>query len=379
MQPVIDALWTLAVLFGCVAASEWLVRRTALRHLGSAMVVIVLAAVLANTGVIPTAATPVPLYDGIFAVVAPVAIVLLLLRVRLTHLSRAGGPLLALFLLGSAATMLGATIGGALARPLLAEGRVDVLSGMFAATYIGGSVNFNALALHYGVTQDGVLYAGATAIDAGLTTVWMAATLGLPRLLAGRKAPIRIDADAPVDPEHARFEVLPVALVLALALVVVVASDWTAAQLVALGVNVPSVLVLTTLALVLAQIPAIARLPGTAPLAMLAVYLFLAVIGALCDLDALARLGDIGVAIAVLACTCIAVHGIIVFGVARALRMDPVLAGIASQANIGGSTTAFVVARSLGREDLVLPAILVGALGNAIGTYCGFAVVAWMG
>ncbi|HET6582971.1 MAG TPA: DUF819 family protein, partial [Nannocystaceae bacterium] len=345
---MIDALGTLAVLLGCVAASEWLVRRTALRHVGSAMVVIVLAAVLANVGVIPTAATPVALYDGIFTVVAPVAIVLLLLRVRLVHLSRAGAPLLALFLLGAAATMLGATIGGTLARPLLGEGRLDVLSGMFAATYIGGSVNFNALALHYGVTQDGALYAGATAIDAGLTTVWMAATLGLPRILAGRRAAIRSADGPPEDPELARFEVLPVALLLALALVVLVVSDRISAALADAGLAVPPILVLTTLALVLAQIPAVARLRGTEPLAMLAVYLFLAVIGALCDLDALARLGDIGLAIAVLACTCIAVHGLVVFGVARALRLDPVLAGIASQANIGGSTTAFVVARSLG-------------------------------
>jgi uncharacterized membrane protein len=374
---VTGALGILAVLLGCVALSEWLVRRTALRHLGSAMVVILVAAVLANVGLLPTGATRVPLYDGIFSIVAPVAIVLLLLRVRLANLSRAGGPLLALFLLGSAATMLGALLGGALARPLLTEGRIDVLSGMFAATYIGGSVNFNALALHYGVTQDGVLYAGATAIDAGLTTVWMAATLGLPRLMAGRRAPPREAVVAP-DPSGHRFEVLPAALVLALALAVLVVSDWISGWLTAAGLSVPPILVVTTLALALAQVPALARLPGVEPLAMIAVYLFLAVVGALCDVAALARLGEIGVAIAVLAVTIIAVHGVVVFGTARLLRMDPVLAGIASQANIGGSTTAFVVARSLEREDLVLPAILVGALGNAIGTYCGFAIVAMM-
>jgi uncharacterized membrane protein len=160
---------------------------------------------------------------------------------------------------------------------------------------------------------------------------------------------------------------------------VIVVSDFVSARLVDIGISIPPVLVVTTLALVLAQVPAIARLPGIEPLAMIAVYLFLAVVGAMCDVRALARLGDIGVAIAVLASTCIAVHGVVVFGVARLLRMDPVLAGIASQANIGGSTTAFVVARSLEREDLVLPAILVGALGNAIGTYLGFAVVALMG
>lgn len=372
------ALSTLAVLFGCVVASEWLVRRTALRHLGSAMVVIVVAAVLANVGLLPTGSTPVPLYDAIFSVVAPVAIVLLLLRVRLGALSKAGAPLLALFLLGSAATMLGAIVGGTLARPLFGDGPIDVLCGMFAATYIGGSVNFNALALHYGITQDGILYAGATAIDAGLTTVWMAATLGLPRVLAGRRAPVHTITDDAPSAADARFEVLPVAVLLAVALGVLVVSDAISAGLVGLGVSLPPILVVTTLALVLAQVPVIARLPGIEPLAMLAVYLFLAVVGALCDVRALARLGDVGVAIAVLAVTCIAIHGIIVFGVARLLRMDPVLAGIASQANIGGSTTAFVVARSLEREDLVLPAILVGALGNAIGTYLGFAVVALM-
>lgn len=373
------ALGTLALLCGCIVASEWLVRRTALRHLGSAMVVILVAAVLANVGLLPTGATPVPLYDAIFSVVAPVAIVLLLLRVRLGALSTAGAPLLALFLLGSAATVLGAIVGGSLARPLFGDGPIDVLSGMFAATYIGGSVNFNALALHYGVTQDGVLYAGATAVDAGLTAIWMAATLGLPRVLAGRRAPVRADADDAPPPADDRFQVLPVALLLAVALAVLVVSDFISARLVALGVSIPPILVVTTLALVLAQVPAIARLPGIEPLAMLAVYLFLAVVGALCDMRALARLGDIGIAIAVLASTCIAIHGVVVFGVARLLRMDPVLAGIASQANIGGSTTAFVVARSLEREDLVLPAILVGALGNAIGTYLGFAIVALMG
>ena len=36
------------------------------------------------------------------------------------------------------------------------------------------------------------------------------------------------------------------------------------------------------------------------------------------------------------------------------------------------------LARSLGRPDLVLPAILVGSLGTALGTYLGFAVAEWL-
>ena len=43
---------------------------------------------------------------------------------------------------------------------------------------------------------------------------------------------------------------------------------------------------------------------------------------------------------------------------------------------IGGSTSALALARSLGRGDLALPGILVGALGNALGTYLGFLTAA---
>lgn len=71
----------------------------------------------------------------------------------------------------------------------------------------------------------------------------------------------------------------------------------------------------------------------------------------------------------------ILVHGTIVFGSARALKIDPQVAAVASQANIGGGTSALALARSLNRSDLILPAILVGSLGSALGTYLGFLTV----
>ena len=48
---------------------------------------------------------------------------------------------------------------------------------------------------------------------------------------------------------------------------------------------------------------------------------------------------------------------------------------IASQANIGGGASAIALAESFNRKELILPAILVGSLGNALGTYLGFLVV----
>ncbi len=106
--------------------------------------------------------------------------------------------------------------------------------------------------------------------------------------------------------------------------------------------------------------------------------LFLAVIGALCDLDALSSLGGLGRDLLIFVVVILAVHGAGVFGGGALLKLDPALVAVASQANVGGSTSALALARSLGRGDLVLPGILVGALGNALGTYLGFLVAAWL-
>jgi len=42
---------------------------------------------------------------------------------------------------------------------------------------------------------------------------------------------------------------------------------------------------------------------------------------------------------------------------------------------VGGGTSAIALAETFDRKELILPAILVGSLGNALGTYLGFFVV----
>ena len=180
-------LWVIAVLAGATAASEWLARKTALRHLGSALLVIVLAAVAANLQIIPSVTDGSPVYDHVFSTVGPLAIFWLLLQVDLRSVLRAGAPMLALFSLGAAGTFAGVLA----AMALLGGGEVfgplhAALGGMYVGTYVGGSINFNAVALEYDVMRDGVLYAGAAVVDNVATTLWMAATVVLPRLLAGR-------------------------------------------------------------------------------------------------------------------------------------------------------------------------------------------------
>ena len=375
-----DPLLTLAVLCANLALAEWLVRRTPLRHLGSALLVIVLTSIGANAGLIPTFGPDEAVYNGIFEHVAPMGIFWLLLRVDLKDLARAGPAMIGLFLLGSAGTVLGVLAGMAVVGGAEAFGdRYHALGGMFVGTYTGGSVNFNAVALEYGVVESGPLFAGAAVVDSAMTTLWMAATVAIPRALARvwpgrRRTGVAVGAaDLGIADDTESLHPLDVGVTVALG----AAALWGSRALAEL-VGVHSVVVLTTVALVLAQLPAVKRLRGPRTCGMVAVLLFLAVIGALCDVAALRELGDLGGVLALFVFVVVAVHGALVFGVGALCRADVSMVAVCSQANVGGGTSALALARSLGRADLVLPAVLVGTLGMAIGTYLGFSVAEWL-
>ena len=51
---------------------------------------------------------------------------------------------------------------------------------------------------------------------------------------------------------------------------------------------------------------------------------------------------------------------------------------VASQAAVGGPSTALALAAGLDRDDLAVAGIALGLLGYVIGTYLGVAVAAWV-
>lgn len=375
--------YVLAVLAGNVALAEVLVKLPVCRQLGSALLVIITTAICANTGVIPPYSAGVPIYDGIFAYAAPLGIFWLLLQVDLRRVLTAGRTMLGFFLIGSLGVAAGAILGMRIVDGETAFGDAAAgLGAMFTGTYIGGSVNFNAMAIESGVTKEGVLYAGANAVDATMTTVWMIVTLLVPRLIArGHKATVGAtptrsteDNDA-VNALHAETIRLPdLAWLLLLGTSALWISSVTAAH-----TPLPSTLVMSTIALVLAQIPAVRSISGGGVIGLFTIMLFLAVIGALSEVAQFSKLGDAGQALVLLVIVIFSVHGVLIFGTARIFRLDPAAAAVASQANVGGGTTAIALARSLGRPDLELPAILVGSLGTALGNYIGLAVYQFLG
>jgi uncharacterized membrane protein len=384
----------------CVFASELLARHTVLRLAGAALLVIVLGTVVANLGLIPAGSSPeepVPVYQLIFAYAAPLSIFWLLLQVELRRVLEAGLGMIVLFCVGSVGTVLGALLGMRLigGAPALGD-HAGHVAGMYVGTYTGGSINFNAIALHYGVVEQGVVFAGAVVVDNVLTMVWMAGTLVLPRLLR-RLVPRRerarsgegagVAAQAPsADRDREALDPLRIAAMLGLGLAAVLGSNALARGLeLRFGLEIPAMIILTVIALLLAQSrPLLSKVGeglglgpgdpfvGAQAMGMFAVYLFLAVVGAHADLGALWAIGALGLDLGVLAGTTIVVHGLVLFGFALALRLDLDATAVASQANIGGGTTALALARGLERDELGAPGILVGALGTALGTFLGF-------
>ncbi len=385
-----DPVFILFVLGMNVVVAELLARHTAAKHLGATLLVMIITAVVANFGVIPTSASDTPIYDGILHYVTPLAIFWLLLRINLRDVLKAGLPMIGLFLIGSVGTAV-----GVLAAMWLVNGSESIgesyraIGGIFVGTYTGGGVNFNALAMHYGINKQAGIFGGIVAVDNILTTVWMAATIALPKLLARIWPTARFGTADGVTNHENEFDIAdddtetvhPINLgcLLAIGAGSLWSSELTAEWLKSsMGVTMPSIVILTTIALVLAQIPFIQRQNGSQVLGLFAMYMFLATIAALCDVAALHEMGRLGVTLFVFASSVIAIHATVTFAAAAVFRIDVSVAAIVSQANIGGATTALGVAKSLNRRDLVLPAVLVGSLGYAVGTYLGFAVAEFL-
>lgn len=359
----------------CIAVffANWLTRFPWGKTVGTPIWVILISALLSNLGVIPSAMEGSPVYDGVFLYLAPLGIFIALLEVDLKSVKKAGLPLLLTFLLGSLATVIGVIVSWFLVNPAVQIGDLaPAVAGMFTGTYIGGSINFNAIALHYEVNQSGNLYAAATVVDNLIGTPWIIATLILPKYLQ-KLFPRKKLASAYSGEKSQGIEYVSIsslASLLALGLLGITVSK----VLVGWFPQVPEIIFLTTLALILAQFPSVQQLYGKHTIGFFMILIFLAVIGTLCDFGALAQTGELAGTLMLFVGLLVLIHGLVIFGVGAMLKMDWDVIAVASQANVGGNTTAIASAESLNRPDLLIPGVLVGSLGNALGTYVGFVV-----
>ncbi len=365
----------------CVFAAFWLDRSVpALSRVGASLLALVLGAVLSNTNLVPVSS---PVYDGITGVVTSLAIAWLLLSVNLADLKRAGPRILGAFSLALLGTAIGAAVGAFLFGSRFGDDTWR-LAGTLTGTYSGGSVNF--VAVGRAVELPDALFAGANAADALTTGLWLAVTLTLPlwlkRWYPPAPAPVASSgsadplppADADLGESHPFFRTVPLstldlATLLALGFGLVLVAEWLGTVIPA----VPSVLWLTTLALVVGHVGPWRDATGAFQLGNLALHFFFVVIGIFSKVS---EIMAVGVAVFYFTVTVVLVHGLVVFGLGRAFRLDVGTLAVASQAAVGGPSSALAVAVSRKWTWLVLPGVVVGLLGYAVGNYLGLAVAA---
>ena len=345
------------------------------KQLGSALLVILFTAIIANLKLIPSASNSIELYSIIFEYIAPISVFFLLLDVNLVSIKKAGLPMITLFVVGSLSTTLGILISWIIISPENVLGSdANVIAGMLTGTYTGGSVNFNAVALEYGFQKKGILYAGTVAVDNVVTTIWILATLTFPLILSKIwKGKVFLKQTISIEKN---FDEDKIDLVSLASLIFLGISAFYISEILAKKFNsIPSILILSTIGILLAQTNFISKLKGSHNLGLYLVHLFLAVIGAYCEISAVYELKEIGITLFLFTSVSVLIHGVLIIIVGGLFYRDWQMVAIASQTNVGGGASAIALAETFKRNELILPSILMGTLGNAIGTYLGFFVI----
>ena len=351
-----------AAIAAVTAFAFWLeARQPWARKVSATLLAILFGAVLSNLGLVPESSA---IYDGIFGPVTSLAIAWLLLSVRFDDLKDAGPRMVGAFGIGVAGTVVGAVAGSTLLAGSFGD-EAWQLAGVTTGTYSGGGLNFVAVGREVGLAPS--TFAAAAAADNLVTAVWLGATLLLPLWLAPRYAPEPADTVRPKLGEGDPPRALDVSLLLALGLALV----WASERLAAAAPIIPAVLWLTTLALVAGRFRSVRRLSGAMLLGTVALHLFFVVIGIGARVSQIAIVGPEVLYLMLIA---VGVHGLLIYGLGRWIKLDVATLSVASQAAIGGPTTAMALAIARNWPTLLLPGMAVGLLGYAVGNYLGIGV-----
>lgn len=376
IQPEHDfALW--AVLIGIAAFGFWSERFAFGRKYSGVMLLITLAIVLSNLRIIPTEARA---YDVVWEYLVPIAIPLLLFQADLKRIFREAGATLVAFIIGAAAVVAGVTVAIALIDLGAEEPK---LAGIFAGTYIGGSLNFAAVAEATGFRDDTVLTA-AVAADNVVTNLHLLLIIVLPGIAKfAAHFPQRHANAQPLEPGP---EDAPAHTIARLDVVGLLASLALAFALAAIGIGIAgiwghpeyAILVTTALALLVATFGqrVVASLSGFTEAGNALMFIFLAAIGASADIWLLI---DIAPVLFLFAAIIVGTHLLLLFSIGRLVRLDLAEMCIASAVCIGGPASAPAIASAKGWHDLVVPGVLAGSFGYASGSFIGVTLAGYLG
>ena len=363
-----------------------------------AIVALVGALVLTNLGIIPT--NCVWFDDICWGFAVPMAIPMLLLSCDIRKIGREAGKILILFLIGAVGTTVGAILGYK-----ALGGMVEHLSGVasiMTGSYIGGTVNFAALSDAFNVPGETV--SAAVVADNLLMTLYFFVLIMIPsiKFFANKfKHPHIDEVNARGVDEEAKTQaaaywgkkpisLMDIAINVAISVIIVCVSTQIAAILsdvipktnvvtsILNGLFGNKYLILTTLTMIIATIfsKPLEGLSGSQEIGTYLIYLFFFAIGAPASIKAIFLNAPL---LLVFCAIMVVVNMLFCFIFGKLLKFDLEDCILASNACIGGPTTAAAMAISKGWVKLVGPIMLVGTLGYVVGTYFGTFVGQFLG
>jgi uncharacterized membrane protein len=353
-------VWTL--LIGSATAGVWFERTRIGAALSAPLLSSIIGLLLVNFGILPASA---PAYQTVSKVIVPLAIPLLLFNADMRRVFRETGRLLNAFWVGAFATLLGTFVACALV-PAGALGTENFYRAAVAlnARHIGGSVNLVAVA-------------EATQLAPAIVAALLAAdnivlAIYFPVIFALSKAKAETLAGSASSPHARKREADLGALSLALSVSFGLCflsygiARWL--HLESFVLPLLTLLIVALATLFPRQFQPL-QTPGTI-LGMFMMQVFFAVTGALGSFAAVIRTAPL---LLLFSAVQVSVHLLVVMGLGGWFGMARNDLMLASNANIGGPSTAAGMAVSKRWEELIVPAILIGVCGYAIATFASLA------
>lgn len=360
-----------------IAGGAFLLERTRLgKQVTGTVIAILLAIAAANLGIIPHAA---PTYDFVFTYIVPALIPLFLFQADLRRLLREASRTTLAFLVATIGTVVGVMVAASVldlgqlgaAATIDDNRREAAVMGLFASTYIGGSVNYAALGEITGLNGDPSFFSAATAADNLFSALYLSVLAVVPGIhWIARRFFSPTVAAATSSAERTPISAASLCLAIAAAVSLVAITDTLVNQLSLEGWRY---VILTTLTLTVATLVPQARawFAGAFELGVALSFAFFVSIAAGANVVAMIQVAPLLIVLIVIL---LSVHLLILLVLGKALKLTLPELLTASNAAILGATTAPAMAAARGWHDQVTPGVLVGVLGYALGTFIGTAI-----
>lgn len=348
--------------------------------------------VLSNFRIIPAYDTVA--YDLVWSWVVPIAIPMLLFKADLRKVWKESGKVLGIYLLSGLGTIIGAFIAFFLLQKAIPE--LYKLSAMMVGTYTGGSLNLVAMSDAFPLT-DKTLLGSAVVADNLFMGIYFVSLTIIPTIKFFKKHyshPYEDEMEkygSAGENKAAQFwakkdiSLLDVAKVISISFVIVAISTELGKYIssfkpegagffveLIFGLFGNKYLLLTTITAILATYTnVLAKISGAEEIGTFLIHIFFAVIGAPASIEIILKKAPW---LLVFCALIVIINMIITFIFGKIFRFSVEECCIATNANIGGPTTAAALAIARGWNKLVVPAMLVGILGYVIGNYYGLVV-----